>query len=251
MRRHSKICVGGHVDRFAAWAQKFVQASGPRQSPMNAQHRLFLLNPLTCSIAPHASCPQEIPGIYPDTPPCQPLSLCVSSLPEAFSLANDWGLTQDEAQAVIDRWFAAFPEISTWMNVQHSAANSAASDGSGDRAVATLLGRQRVLRKTTSFRERSRMRRVAGNTPVQGSAADLVLSAMLAVERSELLRQLGYQLILQIHDEAARGHKSLSFCAGSTFSEFRRLAFESQVILEGPEEHAEEALAELVRLSVW
>ena len=154
---------------------------------------------------------------------------------------------------MIDRWFAAFPEISTWMNVQHSAANSAASDGSGDRAVATLLGRQRVLRKTTSFRERSRMRRVAGNTPVQGSAADLVLSAMLAVERSKLLRQLGYQLILQIHDEAARGHKSLSFCltacAGST--EFRRLAFESQVILEGPEEHAEEALAELVRLSVW
>ena len=32
MMRHSKICVGGHADRFAAWAQKFFQASGPRLS---------------------------------------------------------------------------------------------------------------------------------------------------------------------------------------------------------------------------
>lgn len=42
--------------------------------------------------------------------------------------------------------------------------------------------------------------RVAGNTPVQGSAADVVLSAMCLIEEAKL-KQLGYHMVLQIHDE--------------------------------------------------
>jgi len=63
--------------------------------------------------------------------------------------------------------------------------------------------------------------RAAINTPIQGSAADVVMMAMLAIGDSSVLKELGYTLLLQIHDE---------------------------VILEGPSEHADAALAELVRL---
>ena len=136
----------------------------------------------------------------------------------AFSLAKDWDLSQGEASGIIDRWFQTFPEIEAWMKQLHQNADSS----TGATAV-TLLGRRRQLGRLTgrSFIERGRTQRVAGNTPVQGSAADVVLSAMVKVERSEVLRRLGYHLVLQIHDE---------------------------LLLEGPEENANEALAELVRL---
>ena len=63
--------------------------------------------------------------------------------------------------------------------------------------------------------------RAAINTPVQGSAADLVNLAMMRLHESPALAQLGFRLLLQIHDE---------------------------VILEGPSENADAALAELVKL---
>ena len=138
---------------------------------------------------------------------------------EAYSLGIEWDLSQGEAEKLIKRWFAAFPEIETWMQQLHEDADSNAT-----AQAVTLLGRSRPLwRKSASgsFRERGRARRVAGNTPVQGSAADVVLSAMGRVEASPTLQEFGFRLILQIHDE---------------------------LVLEGPEKHAEEALSELVRL---
>ena len=54
--------------------------------------------------------------------------------------------------------------------------------------------------------------RAAINTPIQGGAADIVIAAMVKLHRDEQLRDLGYKLLLQVHDE---------------------------VILEGPEQHAE------------
>ena len=62
--------------------------------------------------------------------------------------------------------------------------------------------------------------RRAINTPIQGSAADVVMMAMIKIQESPLLRDLGWTLLLQIHDE---------------------------VILEGPKESAQQALAEVVR----
>lgn len=62
------------------------------------------------------------------------------------------------------------------------------------------------------------MRR-AINTPIQGGAADVVIAAMVKIAKDPILKQLGYSLLLQIHDE---------------------------VILEGPEESAEEALKRVV-----
>ncbi|CAE7304203.1 unnamed protein product [Symbiodinium sp. CCMP2592] len=127
----------------------------------------------------------------------------------AHSVANDWGLSQEEASAVIDRWFRTFPELEAWMKQLHE-----------NDQTATLLGRQRQLGRLEgrSFKGLGRTRLVF---PVQGSAADVVLSAMVKVERSSVLQQLGYNLVLQIQGE---------------------------LLLEGPEDHADEALAELVRL---
>ena len=61
---------------------------------------------------------------------------------------------------------------------------------------------------------RGHAERAAINTPIQGSAADIAAAAMLAINRNARLTELGWRLLLQIHDE---------------------------VILEGPEEHAREA----------
>lgn len=130
----------------------------------------------------------------------------------AFSFAIDWNIEQSEAQAVIDRWFQAFPEVKEWMDIAHSRYKYQGEK----KTLPTLLGRCRPLRGP-----RHRALRVAGNTPVQGSAADVVLSAMVGVDESEVLRRLGFQTVLQIHDE---------------------------LVLEGPEDSAEEALNELVRI---
>ena len=85
------------------------------------------------------------------------------------------------------------------------------------------MGRRRRL---PDLQERNRAlqgrgARAAINTPIQGSAADVVMMAMLAIGKSSVLKELGFTLLLQIHDE---------------------------VILEGPSQHADAALAELVRL---
>ena len=71
-----------------------------------------------------------------------------------------------------------------------------------------------------NFRTMGRALRAAINTPIQGSAADIVVMAMLNIWRSPLLKDLGWRLVLQIHDE---------------------------VILEGPVQHRAAALAEVVR----
>ena len=87
----------------------------------------------------------------------------------------------------------------------------------------TLMGRYRPLPGIQNGPQSGvqHLQRAAINTPIQGSAADVVMMAMLAIGDSSVLKELGYTLLLQIHDE---------------------------VILEGPSEHADAALAELVRL---
>ncbi|CAD7948412.1 unnamed protein product [Amoebophrya sp. A25] len=73
-----------------------------------------------------------------------------------------------------------------------------------------------------SWQRRKHLERVCSNTPVQGSAADVVTSAMIQLHKSKLLHDLGFVQVLQVHDE---------------------------LVLEGPKEHAEEARAEVVRLA--
>ncbi len=85
----------------------------------------------------------------------------------------------------------------------------------------TLMGRRRPLPEINSpvAHRRSAAERAAINTPLQGGAADLVMKAMLLLHNHEEFRRLGWKLLLQIHDE---------------------------LIVEGPEESVDEAMAILM-----
>ncbi len=114
----------------------------------------------------------------------------------AFGLSKDIGCTTREAQETIDGYFAAYPEVKEYMeeNVRRAKA---------DGYVTTILGRKRYIPelKSSNFNLRSFGERAAMNMPLQGSSADIIKLAMLAVH--ERLRREGFaaKLVLQVHDE--------------------------------------------------
>lgn len=126
-------------------------------------------------------------------------------------LAADWHVTRVEAEELLALWYAGMPEVRDW---QEQTRKYARKTG----AVRTMMGRYRRLPdiNARSFKLRGHAERAAINTPIQGSAADVVMKAMLVIHGDERLRRMGWRLLLQIHDE---------------------------VIMEGPEDSAEEALA--------
>jgi DNA polymerase-1 len=116
-----------------------------------------------------------------------------------YGLAERLHLPREEASRFIDAWFAQYPQVREY---QDRLLEEARRQG----YVTTLLGRRRpfdpqVLRPTSTYKDRSAAEREAINTPIQGSAADLIKVAMVRVHRR--LRQEGYaaRLLLQIHDE--------------------------------------------------
>ncbi|MCK6505205.1 DNA polymerase I [Myxococcota bacterium] len=114
----------------------------------------------------------------------------------AFRLARELGIGRGEAKQYIDDYFARYPQVRRYME---SAVQEAVSRGH----ATTLLGRRRIIRGLDSrnFAERSAAERIAINTPIQGSAADLIKLAMLRVH-ARLGRELPQaHLLLQVHDE--------------------------------------------------
>jgi DNA polymerase-1 len=168
-------------------------------------------------------------------------------------LAEDWGITKEEAQKTLEAWYRDRPEVKKW---QDETKLSAEETGK----VYTLMGRHRNLfdamgytpedelnsklftnelndwrRKRTMKsklegvpindeslaaytakieeldakvkgiqdmrRRKEQARRASINTPIQGSAADIVMMAMIRLYRSDVLKRLGWRLLLQIHDE--------------------------------------------------
>jgi len=114
----------------------------------------------------------------------------------AFRLAREQGISQREARRFIDAYFDRYPRIRTWID-----ANSAAARQRGH--TLTVLGRRRAL---PGLRDRNRNRqaaaeRVATNTPIQGSAADVIKLAMLRLQRLEDAGELQARMLLQVHDE--------------------------------------------------
>ena len=114
----------------------------------------------------------------------------------AFGLASRLGISQGEAAAFIEAYFAQYPGIDRWMTTVLEEAKSTGQ-------VKTILGRRRPIQgiKNTTGRVRNLAERTAINTVIQGSAADLIKMAMINIDKA--LRDLGLQsrLILQIHDE--------------------------------------------------
>ena len=114
----------------------------------------------------------------------------------AFSLAKDIGVSRKEAETFIEAYFARYPKVRSYIDETVAQARETGS-------VRTLLGRLRRLPdlRAKNFQVRSEAERQARNTPVQGSAADLIKKAMIELDREIRGRKLASRLILQIHDE--------------------------------------------------
>ena len=113
-----------------------------------------------------------------------------------FSLAQDIGVTRKEAGEFIKTYLDTYPGVKKYME-------DIKQTGREQGYVSTLFGRRRALPelKSKNFNMRSFGERVAMNTPIQGTAADIIKIAMVRV-RDRLLRDgLQSRLILQVHDE--------------------------------------------------
>ncbi len=114
----------------------------------------------------------------------------------AFSLADDIGVTRAEAQQYIDAYLQSYSGVRDYME---SIRKKAHEDG----YVATLYGRRRPLPelRSSNFNLRSFGERVALNMPIQGTAADIMKIAMIAVDARLRREKLRARLVLQVHDE--------------------------------------------------
>ncbi len=114
----------------------------------------------------------------------------------AFGLSEQLGISRDEAQSFIDTYLARFPEVNEFMKRVIAQAKE-------DGYVTTLFGRRRPVPelRASNWQTRSLGERLAVNTVMQGSAADIIKVAMIGVHRR--LRDEGRRsrLVLQIHDE--------------------------------------------------
>jgi DNA polymerase-1 len=129
----------------------------------------------------------------------------------AFTLAKDIGVGRPEAAAFIEAYFARYPGVRRFLDETLAEARASGT-------VRTLLGRLRRLPdlRAKGSQARAEAERQAVNTPVQGSAADLIKKAMVDLHAALRREGLKTRLILQIHDE---------------------------LLLEAPEAEAEAALA--------
>jgi DNA polymerase-1 len=134
----------------------------------------------------------------------------------AHGLSQDWGVSLKEAEEMLRAWYDSRPEVEKW---QQNTKKAARNYG----ITRTLMGRYRHLPHAMEGNNRKRLghaERASINTPIQGGAADVAMMAMIKINDSLLLKKLGWILLMQVHDE---------------------------VILEGPEETAEEAFEEVVK----
>ncbi|XP_052736254.1 DNA polymerase I A, chloroplastic/mitochondrial isoform X1 [Vigna angularis] len=124
-------------------------------------------------------------------------------------LSKDWKVSVKDAKKTVDLWYNDRKEVLQWQEERKKEAHEL-------HCVHTLLGRARrfPLMAQANKYQKGHIERAAINTPVQGSAADVAMCAMLQISKNKQLKELGWKLLLQVHDE---------------------------VILEGPTESAEVA----------
>ncbi len=113
-----------------------------------------------------------------------------------FGLARNTGVSQQEAKSFISRYFAKYPGVKRFMD-------TAVEDGQQNGYALTLMGRRRYLPELTAANAMVREfgKRAAMNTPVQGTAADIIKLAMVRVHEALRREGLKSRLILQVHDE--------------------------------------------------
>jgi DNA polymerase-1 len=113
-----------------------------------------------------------------------------------FGLAKELDISHEEAAAFIEQYFAAYPRVKEYTE---TAIRQATETG----YTATMLGRRRAIQelRSTNAASRGLAERTAVNTPIQGSAADLIKSAMLGVDGRIAREKIPCDMVLQVHDE--------------------------------------------------
>jgi DNA polymerase-1 len=113
-----------------------------------------------------------------------------------FGLAKNIGITRQQAKQFIEGYFAQYPQVHDYMDkmVQQASAQG---------YVETLFHRRRYLHDINSrnFNLRSFAERTAMNTPIQGSAADIIKIAMVRMQKALAEKHLQAKMLLQVHDE--------------------------------------------------
>lgn len=113
-----------------------------------------------------------------------------------FSLAGDLGIPVKQARAYIQSYLASYPDVAAYLK-------DIVAEAHAKGYVTTLFGRRRYIPEISGHNAMQRKfgERVAMNSPIQGSAADIVKIAMLGVSRRIAAEGLDAKLILQVHDE--------------------------------------------------
>ena len=114
----------------------------------------------------------------------------------ATNLSRQLGIKRGEAKKLIETYFAQFKGLKTYMD---ETVNFARENG----YVKTLAGRKRILRDINSRNglARSNAERMAINTPIQGSAADMIKLAMIEIHKEMKAKETKSKMIMQVHDE--------------------------------------------------
>lgn len=114
----------------------------------------------------------------------------------SFGLSQDLSISRKQASEYIEQYFKTYPKIKEFLD-------NVVKKGKEDGYVSTLLGRRRPIPELNSgnFMQRSFGERVAMNSPIQGTAADIIKLAMINVDKELRLRNLESRIVLQVHDE--------------------------------------------------
>jgi DNA polymerase-1 len=114
----------------------------------------------------------------------------------AFGLAQRLGIAPEEAKALMDGYFARFGKVKAYLDAVVAQARR-------DGYTHTMLGRRRYLPDLASdnYQRRQMAERMALNAPIQGSAADIIKMAMVAVDGALDAEGLASRMVLQVHDE--------------------------------------------------
>ncbi len=114
----------------------------------------------------------------------------------SFGLGEDLGISTSEAKKFIDKYLNTYPGIRDYMDLE-------IEDAYKDGYVKTLFGRTRVIDelKSTNYMIRSQGERIALNTPIQGTEADILKKAMIEIYDEFNNKKLKSKMIIQVHDE--------------------------------------------------
>ncbi len=114
----------------------------------------------------------------------------------SYGLAEDLKISNKEAKDFINKYFETYPGIKTYMNEVIERAHE-------EGYVKTIMNRKRVIEelKNTNYMIRSMGERMALNTPIQGSSADILKKSMIDIQNELEKRNLKSKMLLQVHDE--------------------------------------------------